>query len=974
MSSADRPLRDLLKLHYEFLTKELDVRCHIAALFQRNVISRNEKETLTSKQVIHEQATYLIDALLRRDEEKIATFLEIMKTNEEQPHIYKKLFPRHESTEEETQGQDQVRHQNVEALTSSLAEKESQWEKLTRSHPDVLSALRPSLFLDRIRAAGILNQQEHQELQNKSLTERDRSHRLVNILHEKGSKSFETFCDVVSFVEGQSLIISEMKLQIVPLSSGHASEVTSCDEQTDQSCESPKNKKFIEHSSMPGDLYNKKTIPTATFIFRETDQNIVKLWEKTIRKLCQECFEIEDDDVVFLNSLPPDGQSFPKTATFMGDSDYKVAVLQLNGVSPHLVQKHRDRLVSLIAGFLKVKKDLIHFLEVIEGSSLVLLQIRLDAYLSLFAALGMKTQCRALFSKLKEAFPGLLMAKFRLGGLPSIQLINTGRSSIQIVSNKDFTGRCDVDIRIFVTHQMTFCLDHLSHSAEEIHKKLEVGCFLDVDDIDYSLEAIKEQLTAEFSSQSPSKAKSSEKIDFDILEQNVDLRHRQLGDDINKMGLLSQHVERTLSMMRERTLKKENLISSWGNFEDLQHRLKRVSDLFTVSTDHEEIVSRQSDIASSKKAGRNTRRFKKVKRKFVIDSTPFGNSAVVILTAQTPVEVHSGNECSYFYRITGLLTQSRRAPSLHLSHTLKAASEVLTKIRREADETSTQCVQMDIWVHVGRQLITNVHKSEALRSYNIGQVIWKMKHSEHGTNWTSVFESGFQEQDWFPFCRFLEENAALIHSTTRHDMKFTTPSHRVRRFKVWIPEYQTGGTDDVDPSQQEYLEGGRKVGCGVLLFPDTKRLIAEVSMPYYPLDCRLLIQTGIIDVTDQTEEEKKEDAILSQYYLDKFRVDGKSLQVPSRWLLPPKYRLIYHRRCERDYYRYQGFELTVSREKKMHPESPENIDVHIRSSKCEDLRRQNRGLDWKPGEIVSSIPEMLECAKSILSKGGLMTV
>ena len=86
---------------------------------------------------------------------------------------------------------------------------------------------------------------------------------------------------------------------------------------------------------------------------------------------------------------------------------------------------------------------------------------------------------------------------------------------------------------------------------------------------------------------------------------------------------------------------------------------------------------------------------------------------------------------------------------------------------------------------------------------------------------------------------------------------------------------------------------------------------------------------GIIDVTDQTEEEKKEDAILSQYYLDKFRVDGKSLQVPSRWLLPPKYRLIYHRRCERDYYRYQGFELTVSREKKMHPESPENVNIAV---------------------------------------------
>ena len=434
MSSADRPLRDLLKRHYEFLTDELDVGCHIAALFQGNVISRNEKETLTSKQVIHEQATYLIDRLLRRDEEKIATFLEIMKTSKEQPHIYKKLFLRDESTEEKTQGQDQVRHQNVEAVASSLAETESPWERLTRSHLDVLSAWRPSLFLDRIRAAGILNQQEHQELQKASLTERDRSHRLVKILPKKGRKSFETFCNVVSSVEGQSLIVSEMKLQIVPLSSVHASEVTSCDEQIDQSCESPKKKKLIEDSGLPGDLHNKKTIPTATFLFRETDQDFVKCWEKPIKDLCRECFEIEDDDVVFLNSLPPDGQLIPKTATFMGDSDYKVAVLQLNGVSPRLVQKHKDRLVSVIAGFLNVKEDLIYFMEVIKGSSLVLLKIRLDAYFSLFAVLGMKEKCGALFSKLKEIFPGLVVAKFRLGGLPSIQL--TKLTSIPILTNK----------------------------------------------------------------------------------------------------------------------------------------------------------------------------------------------------------------------------------------------------------------------------------------------------------------------------------------------------------------------------------------------------------------------------------------------------------------------------------------------------------------------------------------------------------
>lgn len=47
--------------------------------------------------------------------------------------------------------------------------------------------------------------------------------------------------------------------------------------------------------------------------------------------------------------------------------------------------------------------------------------------------------------------------------------------------------------------------------------------------------------------------------------------------------------------------------------------------------------------------------------------------------------------------------------ALHLPEILEAAKEVLTDIRREADdEGSTHRLQMDIWLHLGLQLITDV--------------------------------------------------------------------------------------------------------------------------------------------------------------------------------------------------------------------------------------------------------------------------
>ena len=138
--------------------------------------------------------------------------------------------------------------------------------------------------------------------------------------------------------------------------------------------------------------------------------------------------------------------------------------------------------------------------------------------------------------------------------------------------------------------------------------------------------------------------------------------------------------------------------------------------------------------------------------------------------------------------------------------------------------------------------------------YFIENVLSKMKFRKQGGNWTNTFEPGLQERDLFPLHRYVTVHAEATHSSTRHDMKFRTPSNRERRFKVWIPgdEYDGTGvrqTPGVHPSEQKSAEDGQRVGCGYLFFPYNSRLVADVSMPYYPFDCRLLVRTGLYSIT-----------------------------------------------------------------------------------------------------------------------------
>ena len=336
--------------------------------------------------------------------------------------------------EELLQQEDGTSGSTVEAATTSKEDLEvdSEWKELLKHClPDLLAALRPSLFLDQLRGCNLLSQEEHTDLQEESLSETDRSDRLVStILPQKGKGSFEVFCKILCNVEKQKHIVSEiLKVQNPSLLSICANVPPSGETiGLSDSSETLKRKRVIEDSSDSShskQSYVDERIRSATFLFRKKDKETVKNWKESIRKMCRKCFKMSQKDVKFVYSLPAAGQVYP---LFIGDSVKKIAIIHVDGVAPDRVKSHKSRLVSFVARFMKVTEDHIHYMEATTGSSLVLFLIRMDDYFRLFSALTVQARCIALYQTLKLTFPELVGVKFRLGGLPAVELSNSGLS------------------------------------------------------------------------------------------------------------------------------------------------------------------------------------------------------------------------------------------------------------------------------------------------------------------------------------------------------------------------------------------------------------------------------------------------------------------------------------------------------------------------------------------------------------------
>ena len=334
--------------------------------------------------------------------------------------------------EELLQQEDWTSGSTVEAATTSQEDLEvdSEWKELLKHClPDLLAALRPSLFLDQLRGSSLLSQEEHTDLQEDSLSETDRSDRLViTILPRKGKGSFEIFCKILCNVENQNHIVSEILKVQNPFSLSTCAAVPLSGETIGQSDSSETFKRKRVHERSSDSSHSKRwsveaKIRSATFIFRKKDKETVKNWKESIRKMCRKCYKISKKNVKFVFSLPPAGQV---DLQFFGDTVNKIAVIHLVGVAPYRVESHKGRFVSFVADFMNVTEDHIHYKGATKGSSLVLFQMRMDDYFRLFFALTVEARCIALYQTLKWTFPELVGVKFRLGGLPAVELSNFG--------------------------------------------------------------------------------------------------------------------------------------------------------------------------------------------------------------------------------------------------------------------------------------------------------------------------------------------------------------------------------------------------------------------------------------------------------------------------------------------------------------------------------------------------------------------
>ena len=107
--------------------------------------------------------------------------------------------------------QKDVIESTVVVPVSTLSEAGSHWDQLKPRHPDIIKQLRPSLFLNELRADGLLTREECLQLQQESMSEADRSDMLVStMLPQKGKGSFEAFCKILNNEEKQKHVVSKI--------------------------------------------------------------------------------------------------------------------------------------------------------------------------------------------------------------------------------------------------------------------------------------------------------------------------------------------------------------------------------------------------------------------------------------------------------------------------------------------------------------------------------------------------------------------------------------------------------------------------------------------------------------------------------------------------------------------------------------------------------------------------------------------
>jgi hypothetical protein len=217
-SAIEEPAKRIRR-NYEYLVNEFDVSTYLDALYAEEVISFGDMDNLRNEQRKVVRARTFFDLLMTKPEQTIRRFFEILRTREDkQPQIYDRLFG---VTCAEHQGVARGEHVQLErddrsgASASSCASNQeapskarSDSEQLLCSRPDLENSFLPTLLLDNLRLLGHLTSEEYRKLQDRLLSESQRSHIILrDILPSKGENSVTDFCDVFDAEEKKRLAI-----------------------------------------------------------------------------------------------------------------------------------------------------------------------------------------------------------------------------------------------------------------------------------------------------------------------------------------------------------------------------------------------------------------------------------------------------------------------------------------------------------------------------------------------------------------------------------------------------------------------------------------------------------------------------------------------------------------------------------------------------------------------------------------------
>jgi hypothetical protein len=94
----EQQLRDLLRQNYDYLVDELVPPYFMNTLYAEKILCEQDMEELNDvklKGMRRKQATRFLDIMMKKPEESIYTFVEVLGSQKgKQPHIYEKLYPR----------------------------------------------------------------------------------------------------------------------------------------------------------------------------------------------------------------------------------------------------------------------------------------------------------------------------------------------------------------------------------------------------------------------------------------------------------------------------------------------------------------------------------------------------------------------------------------------------------------------------------------------------------------------------------------------------------------------------------------------------------------------------------------------------------------------------------------------------------------------------------------------------------------